>query len=92
MSELEVIQQEIQVEQARKGEQTSLWRYVWDCSIPEYPCMDGICQVKGICELPCPRCSGLKGQWRGYRQLASNDVVHRRWCTKCGRWFGRKVR
>ena len=92
MSEIEVIEEELQMEQARKGEQASLWRYVWDWSIPEHPCMDGVCHVESICEPSCPRCGRGKGQWRGYRQLASNDVVHRRWCTGCGKWFGRKMR
>ena len=34
----------------------------------------------------CPACYSMKGQWRGYRRT-KKTIVHRRWCTKCGRWF-----
>lgn len=34
----------------------------------------------------CPKCGGLTGQWRGYRETRKG-VFHRRWCRSCGKWF-----
>ena len=34
----------------------------------------------------CPRCRSIHGQWRGY-QRQKRTIVHRRWCSRCGRWF-----
>lgn len=37
----------------------------------------------------CPRCSGTKGQWRGYRFRKDGTRTRRRQCTICERWFAR---
>ena len=34
----------------------------------------------------CPRCWSIHGQWRGYRRQ-KRTIVHRRRCSRCGRWF-----
>jgi hypothetical protein len=37
-------------------------------------------------EKSCPRCRSIHGQWRGYRHQ-KGAIVHRRWCSRCGKWF-----
>jgi len=34
----------------------------------------------------CPQCGSIAGQWRGYR-IQKKEIVRRRFCTQCGRWF-----
>jgi hypothetical protein len=38
----------------------------------------------------CPRCVSPYGQWRGYRTRARDgQVIHRRQCTTCTKWYGK---
>ena len=41
----------------------------------------------GRLRLNCPDCDSESGQWRGYREMKSGTSLHRRRCTRCGRWF-----
>jgi hypothetical protein len=44
-------------------------------------------QEDGRLRLNCPDCDSATGQWRGYRETKNGVSVHRRRCTRCGRWF-----
>ena len=41
----------------------------------------------------CPHCISPYGQWRGYRTRAKDgQVIHRRRCSTCTKWFGKSCR
>lgn len=41
----------------------------------------------------CPRCISANGQWRGYRTRAKDQqIIHRRRCNTCTRWYGKPYR